>query len=57
MEFRTTDKTNARCRVCYKVIERNTEVMFHHYSRSNKGMVIIFCLDCVDKIGEMRAEI
>lgn len=55
MEIRKA-KREAYCRGCDKVIEKGEE-MFSTYSWRNRGQNIHICLDCIDKITKMKAEL
>lgn len=41
------------CRGCNVELKRDKDKGFFHYSRCNKGMHIIFCKECCDKIYDL----
>lgn len=51
MVIRPIERTG-KCRECYKTLNKG-DMILYKYSSANKGIVIIFCLPCVEKIGKM----
>ena len=51
-----TTKQDCHCKICDRLIERNTEKLIVFRSYRGHGDTTHICLDCVDKINEMMRE-
>lgn len=52
MEIREAQR-DCYCRGCCKKLSKGTTAFFH-FSHANRGMNIIFCMDCLRTIDDMR---
>lgn len=55
MKVRLAER-DCSCRGCNKTLKRHVDKGFFHYSSANRGMNIIFCKDCCEKIIELWRE-
>lgn len=54
MEIRPIQR-DGKCRGCSKRLYKG-DLIFYTYSSANRGMSIIFCIECSERIGDMYNE-